>query len=358
LTVAADPIAPAELGSVRGEWEALARDARASPYLAFGWLESWAAVYQPRGLILVRIADVEVGLVALALIEQRRFGALQFAGVPVTPLGGLLAGPEHEGEAWRAFGGWLRRHSRWSVLNGLTAGRCELPGATLTPVPWLAMELPGSFDEYLAARDASPRREFRRRLRVAEREGVTTSMLSDGRVREGLEVFASLHQARARAKGEVHRVIDDRLVEMLSRVSGHAQPELRVFVLEQGGSVIGVGVQIDHAGGTCAYNTGFDPAAARLGPGALVRLASIRDAIDRGGHWFDFGPGDFPYKRALGGQLVERSRIDTANGSVANGLLALRMRGERRLRRAAPLRRGVRKWREMRRAWYTHAGGR
>jgi CelD/BcsL family acetyltransferase involved in cellulose biosynthesis len=346
LTVTADRLTPDGLSAFATEWAALAARAQASPYLTFGWLESWASVYGSR-LILVRIAD-EQQLVALALLEQRRFGALHFAGLPVTPLRGLLVGHEREREAWKAFGGWLRGRSKWSVLNALAAGECALPGATIMPVPWLAMSLPSDFETYLIEREPGPRREFRRRLRVAEREGAVTSMLGEDRIRQGIEAFAELHQARARAKGERHHAIDERLVGMLTRVAEHAQPELRAFVLEQHGRSVGVALQLDHARQTCAYNTGFDPAAAKLSPGVIVRLASIRDAIERGGQSFDFGPGDFAYKRALGGAPVRRCRIDTANPEIANRLLGARIRTERRLRRSTKLRRGVQRWRDMR----------
>jgi CelD/BcsL family acetyltransferase involved in cellulose biosynthesis len=347
------PFAHSALGSVRDEWEGLTARVNASAYLTFGWLESWATVYAPRGLVLVRITHPELGLVALGLVEELRLGMLRFAGAPITPIRGLVCDPEHEAEAWCALASWLNGRPNWTILNGVVAGACELPGAVLTPVQWFRFALPDSFEEYLASRAAGPRREFRRRLRVAEREGATTTVLADLEVASGLETFVRLHEARARAKGEVHRVIDMRLARMLARVAGHGVPELRLFAVAQRGSTVAVGVQLDHIGETWAYNTGFDPAAGRLSPGLLVRLGSIRDAIERGGRRLDLGPGDFAYKRDLGGEAYDRISVDVTPGSVAGRLMRARVRYEDRLRRRGLVRRGAVIWRRIRRARYS-----
>ena len=356
LHVEADFLPSAAADSAREEWEELASHVSASPYLTWGWLESWMRVYDPRRLLCLRLIDGNGELVGLGLIEECRLGVLRFAGAPITPLRGLLVTPEREREAWRATTQWLRQRRDWSLLEGVAAGACEAPGALLTPVHWFQLRLPATFEEFLAARAASRRREFRRRLRVAEREGAITLSAMGEKARAGIEAFARLHTARAQTKGERHRVIDARLVRMLVEVAVRGAPELRVFVVEHEGATIGAAVQLDNRRETWAYNTGFDPAAAHLSPGLVVRLATVRDSIDRGVERLDLGPGDFAYKRDFGGEPYTRLKVDVTSRSFAGRVMRERLRSEHRLRNAPLLRSGVMRWRALRRVRYERAG--
>jgi CelD/BcsL family acetyltransferase involved in cellulose biosynthesis len=356
LHVEADVLSSAAVASARAEWEALGAEVGASPYLTWGWLESWMHVYHPRRLLCLRLTDGDGGLVGLGLIEQCRLGVLRFAGAPITPVRGLLVAPEHERQAWRATTHWLRQRRDWTLLEGVAAGPSEPPGALLTPVHWFQLRLPATFEEFLAARPAGRRREFRRRLRVAEREGAITLGAMGANARSGIEAFARLHAARAQTKGERHRVIDARLVRMLEEVAVRGAPELRVFVVEHGGMTIGAAVQLDNRHETWAYNTGFDPAAAHLSPGIVVRLATVRDSIERGVERLDLGPGDFAYKRDFGGEPYTRLKVDVTSTSFAGRMMRERLRSEHRLRNAPLLRSGVMRWRALRRARYERVG--
>ena len=202
------------------------------PFLSFGWLQSWAEVYRPAALLVLRVADADGGLRALGLLERRRFGMLHFAGGPVTPIRGLACSTTDEPACWAALGRWLVKH-RPPRLAAVAAHDCELPGATSTPLPWYGFELPGSFEAYLQARVAGRRREFRRRLRVAERAGVVTSLHWGSEALAEVETFGRLHAERAHAKGERHGLIDGRLVQMLIRVAERGEPELRISACRQ-----------------------------------------------------------------------------------------------------------------------------
>ncbi len=329
-----ETLADSSLSAVEAEWVELAARANASPYQTFGWLESWTTVYRPRRLHVVRIRSAKVGTVALGLLEQLAGRRLRFAGVPVTPVRGLLCAPGFEADAWAALGGWLARRPAWAYLDasGIAVATCPLRHAVATPVPWVSFDLPPTFDDYLTERPSSTRREFRRRLRVAEREGLGTTTVANGAVSDAVAAFVALHIERARSKGEVHPSIDDRLAQMLNRVARSDAPALRLFVVAKEATVIAVAVQLDYGGESWAYNTGFDPAAARLAPGLLVRLASIRDAIERGVSHFDLGPGDHQFKRDLGGVSSVRMRIEATTPSAIGRLALAGALSRRRLR--------------------------
>jgi CelD/BcsL family acetyltransferase involved in cellulose biosynthesis len=57
---------------------------------------------------------------------------------------------------------------------------------------------------------------------------------------------------------------------------------------------------VEYAGTVGLYNSGFDPAHARLAPGIVLLAHLIRDAIDRRIPIFDFLRGEEPYKQGFG----------------------------------------------------------
>ena len=317
LTVDLAPQAQSAIGAMQADWAALQADAKASPYMTFNWLESWATVYRPSRLRAVRIEDPSGGLVAIGLLEELPLRRLRFAGAPVTPIRGLLCRDGYELAAWRALGEWLSDRSDWAWMDarGIGIDASGLPGAVMTVEPWLAIELPGSFDEYLSGRPPARRGEMRRRLRIAEREGLATTTARQAEVRAALDSFVRLHRERALAKHELHSAIDNRLAEMLTRVAQQTVPVLTVVSLTRAGETLAVAVNVNHAGESWGYNTGFATDAAHFSPGLIVCLAAIRDAIDGGAHRFDLGPGDSKFKLELGGERCDRQRIEIGSRS-------------------------------------------
>ena len=167
------------------------------------------------------------------------------------------------------------------------------------------LSLPDSFEAYLAGRSPGTRKGLKGKLRRVEREGGTARAVSAPERDGALSDFVRLHTLRARAKGEEHPQIDDRLARMLAMLGD----DLRAFELLVGGERIAVTLRLDRNGVAHFYNGGSNPAWAHLSPGIVVELASIRDAIGRGLRQYDLGPGDFRYKRDLGGMPAVRCDV-------------------------------------------------
>jgi CelD/BcsL family acetyltransferase involved in cellulose biosynthesis len=321
-----------DLPAMAEEWRSLERAAAPCPYLTFAWLESWCHTYQPQRLRLLGLRDQSGALRAAGLLEERPRAHLRFAGGPQTPVRGLLVGPADEAAAWKALGRWLADHPRaWASLDaeGVGPAAGELPRAQASPAAWFSVELCPTFDAYLAARPSSTRKTLSRKLRAAERAGADAGPVEPELVPAALQQFVALHRSRAQAKGEVHEHMDDRLPAMLAGLDGRPGPRIVATSVRQESVTVAVTVRIDLGEHSWFYNAGFDPAASRLSPGLVVELASIRDAIERGQRTYDLGPGDYRYKRDLGGEERELLRVSATSSSAA-GHMARAWRAARR----------------------------
>lgn len=317
-----EPLSERGLDGGGPEWRALTARSSDSHYaLTSEWLGAWARTYEPGPLALLRVGDVAIGL-----LELRRSGRWAFAGGPVTPQRRLLCARGGEDAAWRAVWGWLGQAGRRCAeleAFGLPGGVPVPQWTRLVGEPSYALGLPASFDEYLAARAPGTRKGLKGKLRRLEREGASVAAVDRADTPRALDRFLDLHARRAAAKGEQHPHVDARLARMLAALPEDGEVALRVFELRAGSSVAGISVRLDHGDTGYFYNAGIDPAHGDLSPGVALELASIHDAIDRGLRRFDLGPGEYRYKRDLGGLPAPRFRATVARRSLPG--LALRV---------------------------------
>jgi CelD/BcsL family acetyltransferase involved in cellulose biosynthesis len=194
------------------------------------------------------------------------------------------------------------------LLTGLapSAGlTCRVDVEDRCPV----IDLPESWEAYLAGLSGKDRHELRRKLRRAEagrprvevaRTGAAMSVLMDG--------FIALHR---RSKVGKARFMDDAM-EVFFREVGQSlaaaglaalwmlwledRPAAALFCLEQAGTV-------------SLYNSGFDPDARAMSPGVVLIARTIEDAIARGFRRYDFLRGEEAYKYGFGAVPTEVLRV-------------------------------------------------
>lgn len=311
------------LSAYEDNWRDLERRSGfASPYVGFDWLNAWTSVYRPPCLKLFRISDENGTIQALGLIEARSHGRLFFAGEPVSTHRGFLCASGFEESAWLALAQYLETCSyHWVTLDaeGVPFAAAVLPRARTTVVPFLSVDLPQTFDEYLEGA-ADRRKLVSRKLRQQEKaEGLVRRATRDS---GALEQFVRLHQERALAKHERHPQINMRLAEMLGRLEGAHGIELVLFELVVREKVLGVAVHLRY--GDCAYfyNLGIATSEPGLSPGVLLAIAGIRDALDCGLKRFDLGSGHYRYKIELGGVVTDRLAIVASSKSLRAMLIA------------------------------------
>jgi CelD/BcsL family acetyltransferase involved in cellulose biosynthesis len=175
----------------------------------------------------------------------------------------------------------------------------EDSGWRLSTPPWICsyVELPASFDHYLAGRDTS----FRKMLRHAERRAAANGLevrtlgpdeLAAERVPE---IFLALNHSRFGARSNFAVAAAERFVRAVLPEL-FARRRLVLPALFQGKELIALDLCLRGADSLGAWNGGFLPEAAVWSPGRLLAAAGIRAALALGCREYDWLRGSQPYK--------------------------------------------------------------
>jgi CelD/BcsL family acetyltransferase involved in cellulose biosynthesis len=310
-----------------GGWNALvARGALPTPFSTWQFQTTWHRAFTDGTLHLFAVPDGVggwAGLLPLYTTETPDGPVLRLVGgVDVADYLDVIAVAGREEEVWKALLPAVARRP-WrrielcpvpaasptaGVLPALAAAtglRCTVGVEDRCPV----VELPASWDAYLAGLPGKDRHELRRKLRRAEvgrprvevaRTPAAMAALMDG--------FIALHR---KSKAGKARFMDERMEGFFRQLGGvlaeaglaalwvlwlEARPAAALFCLE-------------YAGRIGLYNSGFDPEARGMSPGVVLIARTIEDAIARGFRCYDFLRGEEPYKYGFGARPTEVLRV-------------------------------------------------
>jgi CelD/BcsL family acetyltransferase involved in cellulose biosynthesis len=265
----------------------------------------------------------------------------------------LLALPEHRDPVAGAVAEEIERRSgEWDavILRALPEGS-QIEGAlgerglrirSRPPDPYPGIDLPATFEEYLARLPSRRRSNLRRHLR----------RLDDGdlqceEVRDPVELDAAIrrwHELRVRWWEERGMRIDpehasERFREFMLALVRLLVPEglALVWQFRQGNAVVGVKVSLVDSRCFYYWLGGYEPAAAHLGIGKVVIAEAIRSSIAAGRTYFDFmvgaedykywyGASDRHYRWLMATSGRTRSRLAHSAGGLAGAARRLRLR--------------------------------
>jgi len=327
-----------ELEPYADDWDRLAGGV---PFRSWEWLSSWWRHYgqddyaeDPKTRLAVLgvfdDADAMVGLAPWSVEFSTVWGRV------IRPLGsgevcsdylGLLCGSEKQHQVAAALADYLTEQSDnpntdntnrdrlcWDLLElgsvdaedlatarliGQMAGRRCKVDRRAGPNCW-RIDLPDSWEDYLAMLSKSHRKQLRRleREMLAPGRAVLRVVERLGDLPRAVEILVRLHQRRRKSLGQAgcfdsrrfaafHREVMPRLLRsgrlQLSRLEIDGRPAAAEYQLAGGGVVY-------------AYQSGVDPELLDAQPGRLITLATLRRAIRQGFKAFDFLRGDEPYK--------------------------------------------------------------
>lgn len=317
-----------ELTGLAREWDALARGV---PFRTWSWLAAWWRYYGERSdchreLFTLAVYDGQKQLAGLAP-WYRESAANQGQSVRFLGSGdvcsdylSILSLPGCEATIAAALADWLCGDSldagrgTWSTLalGGVDAGDdvmrrfiaemqdraslvCHQPG----PNCW-RINLPATWDEYLATLSKSHRKQLRRLQRRFFDSGRAKLHVVDDTqaLNRGLIILTDLHRRRRQALGQESRFADERFAAFHHEVAGQLLEHgtLRLAWVELDGRPVAAEYQVTGSDVVYAYQSGIDPAALEFEPGRLVMMTTLQRAIGEGFRAFDLLRGDEPYK--------------------------------------------------------------
>jgi len=161
------------------------------------------------------------------------------------------------------------------------------------------IELPGSFDDYLAGIGKKQRHELRRkRRRYEETVGTVVHEIHDGSG-WAFDEFVRLHRLADGDKGGFMVPEMAAFFAALAALDGWRIDVLRVPGTDTAGACLFSFVDGD---GFYLYNSSYQPSLSEVSPGMVLLGECIRQAIETSLPRFDFLKGDETYKYRLGAQ--------------------------------------------------------
>ena len=298
-------------------WDALLTGARLrSPFLSELWQREWVRAFAPAQRLEIRCVEDDRGrLVALLPLYEARPGALVLVGgADVSDYLDLIALEGREEEAWMALlesrGGagetWelhaVPEASPTVTLLPRLAAACGISASVSVEERCPVVELPDSWDAYLAGLGGKDRHELLRKLRRFEREapdGHAVSASRPGDVEARFGDFLDLHRRSRTGKA---RFMDARMEGFFRRVAvGLAEVGMvRLWFLDTRSGPAAAFFCLEWAGTVAVYNSGFHTERAALSPGLVLLAGILRDAIQRRVRRFDFLRGEERYKYEFG----------------------------------------------------------
>lgn len=266
------------------------------PFPGRAWLETW---WNHRGHGELLLADTDDSLVPLILSD----GIARFAGEADltdyhSPLGSTagitdLATELPTGTVFRLDS--LPEDSATAVADALR--RAGLDATTTQHTVTAVLELPDTFDEYLAGIGKKERHELRRKRRRFESE-VGPAQLERRQGQEAVALFADLHR---RSSGDKGSFMTPEMEHFFLALHTEADAVIDVLLDGEGRPASAV-FSFEDAEGFYLYNSAYEPELRNHSPGNVMLSHLIERSIEDGKKVFDFLKGDEAYKFRLGAQ--------------------------------------------------------
>lgn len=175
--------------------------------------------------------------------------------------------------------------------------RVELRKHDVAPV----IDLPGTWDDYLATLDKKQRHEVRRKLRrIEEAQGEWHTLDANDSLDTAILDFIGLHKT---SRPDKHLFMDSRMQNFFVEIARALNPHgwLQILFLQVEGKRAASLLNFVYHNDILVYNSGYDPVTyGALSPGIVLFARSIQDAIADKRRRYDFLRGNEEYKYRFG----------------------------------------------------------
>jgi CelD/BcsL family acetyltransferase involved in cellulose biosynthesis len=189
-------------------------------------------------------------------------------------------------------------------LVGISRDRgCEVSCEVMDVSPEL--DLPPTWEDYLAMLNRKQRHEVRRKLRrVREAGEVSYRVIEEsGDLADATETFLALFRKGKADKAAFMTARRESFFRSLIGAMARVRI-LRLGILQLDTLPVGGVICFDYDNTVYLYNSCYDPRYRALSPGLISKILSIKDSIERGREKFDFLKGVEDYKYRLGGKEI------------------------------------------------------
>ncbi len=169
----------------------------------------------------------------------------------------------------------------------------------------LELDLPSTWEEYLAILNKKQRHEIRRKLRrLGEAGSVEHRCVEVGReVGDYLDIFLKLFSLSRDEKASFMNPKTESFFRSLARAMAEIGL-LRLGILQLDKVPVAMTMGFDYNDSHYLHNSAYDPQFNYLSVGLLCKVLCIKESIEKGKKKWDFLKGGEPYKYQLGGQEV------------------------------------------------------
>ncbi len=304
------------IAAVADEWDALADEVVAPPFMRPGWFTAWGEAFAASGLTIVTLTRSGRLAAVLPLIERRgagrsatnfhspRFDILAADEAAVRDLAQAVFARRPRSMILKLVDPDAASTQRWlgcAVDAGYTT-RVE----TILTSPFI--DTTGTWEAYEARIDTKVKADLRRRRRRMADEGQIAIEVCDGSVdldallEEGFRVEAAgwkgaagtaiaAHPATRRFYGQIARWAAERGL-------------LRLCFLRLDGVAIAFEFDLEAGGAHYALKGGYDEAFRRFAPAKVLRMDLIERAFARDVARYEFLGENEPYKREWADQVT------------------------------------------------------
>ncbi|PKB66274.1 MAG: hypothetical protein BZY81_07530 [SAR202 cluster bacterium Io17-Chloro-G4] len=302
---------------IRTEWESLLSTSPVnSLFLTPNWQEVWWESFgAAKGMAGFYVRSSE-GVTAIAPLAKQG-DTLSFVGNQDTfDYNDFMVSPGTEDDFYHSLLHSIEEQS----CNSLELYSLVESSPTLTYLPEAArshgfnvevekedvtsgIDLPGTWEEYLAVLNKKDRHELRRKLRRLESETNWSfyGISEPDQVTASLGEFITLMKMSSAEKEDYMTPERERFFYHMTEKMAQ-QSLLKLYFMEIDGQAVATSLCFDYASSRLLYNSGYNSEFSYYSVGLLLNALCLKDAIEQGMGYFDFLRGPEPYKHHLGGQ--------------------------------------------------------
>ncbi len=320
-------IGSAVFDSLAPEWDTLVQQSITNtPFQQLAYQKSWWKNLGPGHLYTISVHDDNGHLIGIGSFYHTN-QTLYFNGcIEETDYLDLITTPEQAQSVWEIVLDCLDsdRIPAWNCID-----LCNVPAASPTReiLPLLAqsrgfsfsteihevcptINLPDTYDDYLASLVKKQRHEIRRKTRRATEAGMEIKIIGpeddlETAVNQFLTLLQKSHPDKAQWLNNGRTAL---FHDIAAATQTDGTLQLMFAIIEN--QLAATLINFDYNSRVYVYNSGFDPQAFRhLSAGVVLTAKAIETAIENGRHTFDFLRGNEIYKYRFGAKDTTVHRI-------------------------------------------------